>query len=98
MASIKNLKKDIDLLMSLVLNDCFYVLEYNSKVDNDAIMKIAAEVIQKHRELRLMVNHPDGKDNSKLVKNYYDGIVSTMLSFADTSLEKLSGEVKKVAN
>ncbi len=98
MASIKNLKKDIDLLMSLVLNDCFYVLEYNSKVDNDAVMKIAGDVIQKHRELRLRVNHPDGKDSPKLVRNYYDGIVSEMLAFADTSLEELSKEVKKVAN
>ncbi len=97
MASIKNLKKDIDLLMSLVLNDCFYVLEYNSKVDNDAVMKIAGEVIQKHRELRLRVNHPDGKDNPKLVKNYYDLTVADMLTFADASLEKLSAEVKKVA-
>ena len=98
MASIRDLKKDIDILMSLVLNDCFYVLEYNSKVDNDAIMKIAAEIIQKHRELRVKVNHPDGKDNKKIVKNYYDGIVSDMLSFADQSLEKLSAEVKKVVN
>lgn len=97
MASIKNLKKDIDLLMSLVLSDCFYVLEYNSKVDSDAIMKIAGDVIQKHRELRLRVNHPDGKDNPKLVKKYYDGIVSDMLAYADKALEKLSAEVKKVA-
>ena len=97
MASIKILKKDIDLVMSLVLNDCFYVLEYNSEVDNDAVMGIAGEVIQKHRELRLRINRPDGKDNSKLVKNYYDGIVADMLAFADASLEKLSAEVKKVA-
>ena len=31
MASVKDLKKDIDVLMSLVLNDCFSVLEYNEK-------------------------------------------------------------------
>ena len=97
MASKKDLKKDIDLLMSLVLNDCFYVLEYNAKVDNDAIMKIAGNVIQKHRELRLRVNHPDGKDNPKMVKKYYNQIINEMLKFADESLEKLSAEVKKVA-
>lgn len=96
MASIKNLKKDIDLLMSLVLNDCFYVLEYNEKVDDEAIMKIAGDVIQKHRELRVRVNHPDGKDNSKMVKKYYNDLSSEMLVFADSSLEKLSAEVKKV--
>lgn len=97
MASKRNLKKDIDLLMSLVLNDCFYVLEYNSKVDAESIMKIAGDVIQKHRELRVKVNHPDGKDNPKLVRNYYNQVVSEMLKYADEALERLSAEVKKVA-
>ena len=97
MASIKDLKKDIDLLMSMVLNDCFYVLEYNTKVDNDAVMKIAGDVIQKHRDLRVRVNHPDGKDNPKMVRDYYNQLSSEMLVFADASLEKLSAEIKKVA-
>lgn len=97
MSSIKDLKKDIDVIMSMVLNDCFYTLEYNEKVDNDAIMQIAGDVITKHRELRLRVNHPDGKDNPKMVKKYYSGLVSEMLKYADESLEKLSAEVKKVA-
>ncbi|HEY5686880.1 MAG TPA: hypothetical protein VIS27_01080 [Yeosuana sp.] len=96
MASVKDLKKDIDLLMSLVLNDCFSVLEYNEKVDNDAILKIAGDVIQKHRELRLRANHPDGKDNPKLVKTYYNKLVSDSLQEADAALERLSAEVKKV--
>ena len=96
MASVKRLKKDIDLLMSLALSDCFYVMEYNEKVDNDAVMKIAAEIIQKHRELRIRANHPDGKDNPKLVKKYYQGVVDDLLESVDDNLEKLSAEVKKV--
>ena len=97
MASVKDLKKDIDLLMSLVLNDCFSVLEYNEKVDNDAILKIAVDVIQKHRELRLRANHPDGKDNPKLVRKYFSSLISDALKEADSALERLSAEVKKVA-
>ncbi len=97
MASVKNLKKDIDLLMSLVLNDIFYVLEYNAKVDEEAILKIAGEVIQKHRELRLRANHPDGKDNRKLVKTYFSTLISDALKEADAALGRLSAEVKKVA-
>jgi len=96
MASVKNLKKDIDLLMSLVLNDCFSVLEYNAKVDNEAVLKIAGDVILKHRELRLRVNHPDGKDNVKLVKTYYNNLISDALKETDAALERLSAEVKKV--
>lgn len=96
MASVKDLKKDIDLLMSLVLNDCFSVMEYNDKVDNDAILKIAGDVIQKHRELRLRANHPDGKDNPKLVKKYYGALMSDAMKETDAALERLSAEVKKV--
>lgn len=97
MASVRSLKKDIDLIMSLALSDCFYVLEYNSKIDQEAVYKIAGEIVQKHRELRLRAMHPDGKDNPKLVKQYYQGLIKDMLEAADVSLEKLSGEVKKVA-
>ena len=97
MASVRSLKKDIDLIMSLALSDCFYVLEYNTKVNETEVMKIAGEILQKHRELRVRVNHPDGKDNPKLVKQYYNGVVTDMLSAADSALEKLSTEVKKVA-
>ncbi len=97
MASVKDLKKDIDVLMSLVLNDCFSILEHNEKVDNEAILKIAGDVIQKHRELRLRVNHPDGKDNPKLVRNYYNKLIQDTLKEADAAFERLSAEVKKVA-
>ena len=97
MASIKDLKKDIDLLMSLVLNDCFSVLEHNEKVDNEAILNIAGDVIRKHRELRLRANHPDGKDNPKLVKAYYIKLIQDTLKEADAAFERLSAEVKKVA-
>lgn len=96
MASIKNLKKDIDMVMSLALSDCLYVLEYNSKVDNDAVIKIAGEIIQKHRELRVRTNHPDGKDNAKMVKQFYKNLITELLSATDAALEKLSAEVKKV--
>jgi hypothetical protein len=97
MASVKNLKKDIDLLMSLVLNDCFSVMEYNEKVDKEAITQIAFDTIKRHRELRERANHPDGKDNPQLVKKYYNKLITDTLKSADEALEKLSAEVKKVA-
>ena len=84
------------MVMSLALSDCLYVLEYNSKVDNDAVMKIAGEIIQKHRELRVRTNHPDGKDNAKMVKQFYKNLITELLSATDAALEKLSAEVKKV--
>ncbi len=97
MASIRNLKKDIDLIMSLALSDCFYALEYNSNLDEKAVYDIAGEIVKTHRELRLRSMHPDGKDNPKLVKEFYKKLIQDMLSAADASLEKLSAEIKKAA-
>ncbi len=96
MASIRELKKDIDLVMSLALSDCFYVLEYNSKVDDEAVMKIAGEIIQNHRQLRMRAGHVDGKENPKMVKQYYKNLIGDLLKAADSALKKLSAEVKKV--
>ena len=95
MASVKELKKDIDALMTLVLTDCFSVLEYNSKVNSEAVLAIAGDVINTHRELRMRVKHPDGKDNSKIVRDYYNQLISDALKEADAALERLSAEVKK---
>lgn len=97
MPTIREMKKDIDLLMSLVLNDCFYVLEYNPKIDKKAVIEIAGEVVQKHREFRVRANRPDAKDNPKLVKKYYRDLNDELLAAANEALEKLSAEVKKVA-
>lgn len=98
MASIRNLKKDIDLLMSMVLNDCFNVLEYNEKVDQDAVIKLAGEIIAKHREFRIRANHPDGKNNPAMVKSYYKTLMTDLFSVADNALISLSGEIKKVSD
>ena len=97
MASKRDLKKDIDMLMSMVLNDCFYILEYNKKVDAQAVMKIAESIVVQHREFRKRVNHPDGKDNPKLVRKYYNDLAADVLAAADEAFEALSEEVKKVA-
>jgi hypothetical protein len=97
MASIRTFKKDVDLLMSMVVNDCFYVVEYNPKVDSQAVMKIAGDIIKKHREFRIRINHPDGKENPKLVKQYYYVLSKEVLETANKAFEQLSEEVKKVA-
>lgn len=97
MASIKNLKKDIDLVMSLVISDCFLVLEENSKVEDEKVLDIVKEVIVKHREFRVRANHPDGKENPKMVKQFYKKLIDDLLDVADESLEKLSELVKKAA-
>ena len=95
MASVKNLKKDIDYLMAQIVNDCFYVMEHNSKVDNAEVLKIARHAIAVHQELRKRAMHPNGKKEKKLVREYYNKLIKDLLQSADEAFEKLSSEVKK---
>ncbi|MDD2380605.1 MAG: hypothetical protein PHV35_02800 [Mariniphaga sp.] len=95
MSSIKRLKKEVDLIMTQVLSDCFYMVEYNPKVDAKAVMEIAGEMIEQHRDFRIRANHPDGKDNPKLVKKYFNELAADVIDTVNQALEKLSAEVKK---
>ena len=95
MTSIRSLKKDIDLLLSLVLEDCMYVMEHYPEADKEKINAIARKVMVHHRELRTMVNHPDGKDNPAVVKKYMQSVVTKLYEVADQALDQLSSEVKK---
>jgi hypothetical protein len=95
MASIRELKKNIDLKLSFVLNDCFLVAEANKNVDKDTIMSIAGDVIGKHHELRQKVNHPGSTDNPKLVKEHYSSIVSELNQAVGNTLERISKAITK---
>ncbi len=96
MASIRFLKKDIDYLMSLVLEDCVFVMENHPDSDREKIMSIAQQVILKHHELRKQVNHPDWKDNRVLVRKYFKKVIENLYAMADKSLDQLSEAVRKV--
>ncbi len=95
MASLRNLKAEIDELMSMVLSDCMFVLEYNTKVDQIVVAGIADRVTRIHRELRIRANHPDGRDNPKLVRQFYTNLRNDLLKVADEALEELSKAVEK---
>ncbi len=90
MASIRSLKKDIDYLMSLVLEECLYVMEDLPEPDKEKAMEIAREIVAGHYELRMRVNHPDGKDNPGIVKTYLKKVVEDLYAKANSALEKLS--------
>ncbi len=93
MASVRELKKEIDWMFSLVLNDCFYILRTKENADHDKVMKVANGILEKHLELRKRVNHPDGKDNPKLVKQYYRAISEELSNSVDEALEALNKAV-----
>ena len=94
MASIRSLKKDIDYLMSLVLEECMYVISTYPDTDKEKVLEIARKIIATHRELRIRINHPDGTENPKVMKSYLRKIVDDLYASADSALNDLSKLIK----
>jgi len=95
MASLRSLKKDIDYLLSLVLEECMYVIEANPDAEKEKVLETMRKVIADHRELRLRVNHLNGKDNPKMVKEYLRQVVQDLYKTANSALEELTGFAKQ---
>ncbi len=89
MASKRNLKKDIDYLLSLVLEECMVIMESLPADRKEKALEIGREVIVKHRELRIRVNHIDGKDNPALVKSHFQKVAQDLYLHADRLLGEL---------
>lgn len=90
MASVRDLKKDIDYLLYEVISDCFTYSEVHSGQNTGKVSKIINDAVDLRNDLIARVNNPDGKDNPKLVKAYYKTVKKDLLSGADKLFSRLS--------
>lgn len=90
MASLKELKKDIDYLVYEVVSDCFSAMYVNDGKHSDEIAEIVADAVKLRNELFSRAKHPEGKDNPKIIRNYYRKLRSDMISGVDELFERLS--------
>ncbi|MBN2263675.1 MAG: hypothetical protein JW735_12215 [Prolixibacteraceae bacterium] len=86
MANKRLLKKDIRSITTLIIADA---LELASRLTNaeaqEKVLDIIVSITEIHNELISRVNHPDGKDNSKLIKTHYKKVVDDLMkSYSDT--------------
>ncbi|MDR1056324.1 MAG: hypothetical protein LBL90_11025 [Prevotellaceae bacterium] len=91
MASIHSLKKDIDYLISEIISDCqsYMFLHPKDKKVEDA-WKIVENAIDLRNQLYERANHPDGKNDRKLVKQHYSSIRKDLMQNAHNLFEKVS--------
>jgi len=94
MASVRSLKKDIDYLMSLVLQDCISILENYPEADHEKLMDLARKVIQDHRELRAKVSHRGTRKQTENTGKYFSGVVEEMYKLAADSLDQMAAFTK----
>jgi hypothetical protein len=96
MASVRELKKDIDYLVFEVISDCLLYSDVNRDGNEEAVSSIIQDAVSFRNDLIARVNNPDGKDNSKIVKAYYKSVEKDLLTGVDKLFDRLSAlSVKK---
>ena len=90
MASIRELKKDIDYLVFEVISDCFVFSGVHPDNKSDELSQIITDAVNFRNDLIARVNNPDGKDNTKIVKAYYKSVEKDLISGVDKLFKRLS--------
>ena len=73
MASIKELKDDINYMTYDLINECFNYKKYHPEKDGDAD-KAISDIIRLRNELIARTNHPEGKGDKKQLRAHFNKI------------------------
>jgi hypothetical protein len=90
MASIRELKKDIDYLIFEVIADCFVFSGLHPENQSDELSAIISDAVSFRNDLIARVNNPDGKDNAKILKAYYKTLEKDLMTGVDKLFTRLS--------
>jgi len=78
MASIRDLKKDINNLASEIITEAYVRKMIFDNINDDDFKKVVSDAIDFRNELIEKINHPDGKNDSKKVKVFFKDVRSEM--------------------
>ena len=95
MANKRNLKKDIDYLVYEVVSDCFTVMSVQNEEKGEQLAEVIADAVKLRNDLFARVNHPDGKENGKIVKKYFTKVRLDLIEGIDKLFERVSAIAKK---
>lgn len=90
MASIRNLKKDINFLASELLTQAYVKQLLKEDANKDGVAKAMVQAVEFKSTLIAKANHPDGKDNKSLVKKHYTAIRKEMYEKFMTLSEEIN--------
>ncbi|MBR8538077.1 hypothetical protein KDU71_21080 [Carboxylicivirga sediminis] len=79
MASVRELKKDINFLASELITEAYVKQLVKEDVNNDKIAEVMVKAIEFRNDLVAKANHPDAKNNPKKVKAYYQNLRKSMM-------------------
>ena len=88
--NLRDIKKDIEYVLSAFVDDCFFFATYNPTSSDEDLSELLDEAIDLYNDLKDNVNSP--VEGSK--KAYYNDIRKEMLEKTDALYTKLSDVVK----
>ena len=88
--NLRDIKKDIDYILSAFIEDCSLVAAVNAKVSDAKASELMEEAIALYNELRDKVGAVEGSP-----RQYYTELRKELLVKTDALYEKLSEAVKK---
>jgi hypothetical protein len=90
MASIRNIKKDIDYLVNEVISDCYTYLFLHNKKNQEQVVGIIEGIVNSRNDLITRVNNPEKDSDRKQLKKHYKEIYNDLFTNIDSSFTKLS--------
>ena len=95
MASVRRLKKDIQFFTAEGISDCINLIEAQDNEKDAHILEVLQEIVANHNKIMERINHPDGKDNSKLVRQFYKLLKADFIHSLDQSYKKMEALFKQ---
>jgi len=89
MASIKNLKKDINFLIDEVIGTCL-IHQYTQQDKREQFNQIIDEMIEYRESMLTRVNNPEVKDNGQSLRNYYRSLFDELLERVNGAFDQLN--------
>jgi hypothetical protein len=90
MASVRQLKKDIDNQLFEIISDCLLYIGLHPDKKSEECSEIIADAVSLRNDLIARTNNPDGKDNPKLIRKHFQLIMSDLNSGVDQLCNRLS--------
>ena len=78
MASIRNLKKSIHGIASELFSEGLFIQCFGELKDPEKINETLEKILEKENDFLARANHPNGTKNKKIIKEYYQNLISDM--------------------
>jgi hypothetical protein len=89
MASIKNLKKDINFLTDEVIGTCLLHQYANQDKNQQKVDQLIDEMLEARDEMINKVNHPEQRPEGTSVKAYYNELFGAYLQKVNDAFDTL---------